>query len=144
MTSTRFWVVVSLILAFIAGLTVSLIKHRRQLQVEVEANAPVIQTLHYPDSFAKQIKGNPQAGAIVYYSYCVNCHAKKPEILLPAPRLDQRDVWLGLKRLGNQRLLQNTLHGIGAMPARGGCFECDDESIRLAINYMLKKATGSH
>jgi cytochrome c5 len=143
MSSTRFWVIVALVLAFIAGLTVSLIKHRRQLQVEVEANAPVIQTLHYPDSFAKQIKGNPKAGEIVYQSYCVSCHAKKADIPLPAPRLNQRNVWLGLKSLGKEKLLHNTINGIGAMPARGGCFECDDESIRLAIDYMLKQATGS-
>jgi cytochrome c5 len=142
MTSTRFWVIVALVLAFIAGLTVSLVKHRRQLQVEVEANAPVIQTLHYPDSFAKQIKGNPQAGQIVYHSYCVSCHAKNADIPLPAPRLNQRKIWLGLQALGKEKLLQNTINGIGAMPARGGCFECDDKSLSLAIEYMLHHATG--
>lgn len=142
MSVRKFWVIVSFVLAFIAGLTVSIIEHRRELQVEVEANAPVIQTLHYPDSFAKQIKGNPQAGEIVYKSYCISCHAPHPDIPLPAPHLDQPKIWLGLRSLGKSKLLENTINGIGAMPARGGCFECDDASLSLAIDYMLSRSTG--
>ena len=142
MSGMRFWVVISLVLAFIAGLTVSLLQHREHLTAEVEANAPVIQTLHYPDSFAKQIKGNAKAGEIVYHSYCVTCHAKDAEIPVHAPHLDQKNIWLGLKTLGKQKLLTNTINGVGAMPARGGCFECDDKSLALAIDYMLLKSTG--
>jgi cytochrome c5 len=140
MLGTRFWVIVSLILAFILGLTVSLFHHRKQFLLEMGANAPIIQTLHYPDSFAKQIKGNPKAGLIVYHSYCVTCHAKDAEIPVHAPHLDQKQLWLGLKSLGKQKLLENTIRGIGAMPSRGGCFECDDSSLSLAIDYMLKKS----
>jgi cytochrome c5 len=142
MLGTKFWVTVSLLLAFIAGLIVSMLQHRDRLTAEVEANAPIVQTLHYPDSFAKQIKGNAQAGAIVYHSYCVTCHAKNAEIPVRAPRLNQKKLWLGLRSLGREKLLENTVKGIGAMPARGGCFECDDESLRLAIDYMLSQATG--
>ena len=142
MLGAKFWIAVCLVLAFIAGLTVSMLQHRKRLTAVVEANAPVIQTLHYPDSFAKQIKGNPMAGSIVYHAYCRTCHAQDAEIPVHAPHLDQKRLWIGLRSLGKNTLLQNTIKGIGAMPARGGCFECDDKSLALAINYMLTQATG--
>jgi len=36
-------------------------------------------------------------------------------------------------------LLEHTSEGFGAMPARGGCFECTDEQLELAILAMLPK-----
>jgi cytochrome c5 len=141
-SNKHFWIVVSFVLAFIAGLSLSWFQHRQKFAVQMEANAPVIQTLHYPDSFANQIKGNANAGAIVYHSYCVTCHAKDAEIPVNAPRLDHKKLWLGLKSLGKRQLLENTINGIGAMPARGGCFECDDNSLSLAIDYMLRQSLG--
>jgi len=35
-------------------------------------------------------------------------------------------------------LLKMTIQGVGAMPARGGCFECSDGQLKEAIIYMLK------
>lgn len=142
MSSTRFWVIVCLIVAFIAGLTVSWLQHRHSFSEIAQANAPVIQTLHYPDSFAKQIKGNPKAGKIVYHAYCVSCHAPNARIPVHAPQLNQKLLWQALRSLGQKKLLNNTINGIGGMPARGGCFECDDQSLKKAINYMMQQSTG--
>jgi cytochrome c5 len=41
------------------------------------------------------------------------------------------------RQLGLDILLNITVNGVGAMPARGGCFECSDEQLRTTIRYIL-------
>lgn len=141
MWGTRFWVISSLVIAFIAGLTTSILHYR--YQQESSSKQFVVKTWHYPDTFAKQLRGNQQAGEMVYQAYCVSCHGSHPDIPVHAPRVDQPELWRALSTVGKKTLLQNTLRGIRAMPARGGCFECDDQSIEQAIDYMLKQALGA-
>ena len=41
--------------------------------------------------------------------------------------------------LGIDSLFKHTDEGLNAMPARGGCFECGDKQLMLAILVMLPK-----
>jgi cytochrome c5 len=38
-------------------------------------------------------------------------------------------------------LFQHTDEGLNAMPSRGGCFECSDKQLMLAIRAMLPETT---
>lgn len=76
-------------------------------------------------------------GEQIVQHYCVTCHAEKPIIPLGAPRIGSSIDWKPRIKLGIDTLLMHTDQGINAMPARGGCFECSDKQLLLAIIAML-------
>ena len=108
------------------------------------AGAVTIKTFHYPLSFIQQIKHDPHAGADIYHEYCHSCHAPQPIIPVHAPRVTDKASWLSLDKMGMKQLLKYAANGLAAMPARGGCFECSDHELVLAIRYMSNRATHNH
>lgn len=88
---------------------------------------------HHPEAWLKSLDGREDKACQIYQTYCKNCHDSKPLIRLGAPRVGVADDWKGRKKI-----LKNTLLGKGLMPARGGCFECSDETLQEVIDYMLK------
>lgn len=99
---------------------------------------PITPIHHSPFSFVKQLKGDPDAGRKIFKEFCAACHDANPRIDINAPRVGDHKTWQGLRQLGMESLLSMTIKGAKAMPARGGCFECSDEQLREAIEYMLK------
>lgn len=95
---------------------------------------------HHPQEFLKQIKGDKNEGGLIYEHYCANCHALKPLIPLGAPRIGVIDDWKLRLKQGAKVLYQHTDEGFNAMPARGGCFECSEEQLILAIIYIVPQA----
>lgn len=71
--------------------------------------------------------------------FCANCHALKPLIELGAPKIQQVKDWESRIKKGLDKLFINTSEGLNAMPPRGGCFECTDEQLKLAILVLLPK-----
>ena len=92
---------------------------------------------HHPQDFLKEIAGTPNEGLQIIQHYCANCHAKNPMIQLGAPRIGMLSDWMPRIKKGMPALFKNTDEGINAMPARGGCFECTDQQLLLAIMAML-------
>jgi cytochrome c5 len=95
---------------------------------------------HHPQQFLESIRGLKNEGEQIVQHFCANCHAVKPLIELGAPKINQESDWGPRIKQGLDRLLEHTSEGFGAMPARGGCFECTDEQLRLAILSMLPKS----
>lgn len=91
---------------------------------------------HKPQEFVASLKNDPKAGEKIYQQFCANCHAQKPFIPLGAPTIGDERAWTKRLSKGQEVLLKNTLDGYGAMPARGGCFECSDEQINMSIKYI--------
>lgn len=119
-----------LLCAAIAGLWTSLaVRHLNQPQ----------RTFHYPIQFVEKLKNNPHAGKKIYQEYCAACHDPEPLIAVNAPRFGHREDWQAYARLDMQTLLAITSRGVSAMPARGGCFECDDALLEQAIRYILAR-----
>ncbi len=100
----------------------------------------LIETFHSPALFVKQLAGDRDAGRKIFREFCATCHAKTPVIEMDAPRLDDKKAWQLRRKMGVDALLTITVNGAGAMPARGGCFECSDEQLRETIQYMLEQA----
>jgi cytochrome c5 len=94
---------------------------------------------HHPQDFLKRIAGAPDEGQQIVQHYCANCHAQKPIIPLGAPRIGQASDWKLRLKQGMDILFKHTDEGFHAMPARGGCFECSDTQLKLAISAMLPK-----
>ena len=105
---------------------------------------------HHPQDFLKEIAGSKTEGEQIVQHYCAMCHAEKPIIQLGAPTMGQKEVWEPRIKQGIDLLLKHADEGFNAMPARGGCFECSDKQLKLAIlallpddlclKYHLKKA----
>lgn len=72
--------------------------------------------------------------------FCASCHAASPLIPLGAPRIGEKEDWAPRIKRGINSLFSHTEEGFNAMPARGGCFECSDEQLMLAILSMLPKS----
>lgn len=94
---------------------------------------------HHPQEFLKSIKGAPDEGEQIYNHFCVNCHAQTPLIPLGAPRINEEKEWNSRLKQGLDVLFSHTDEGYNAMPSRGGCFECTDNQLILAIIYMVPK-----
>jgi cytochrome c5 len=97
----------------------------------------VIAASHHPQQFLESIRNTEEEGTQIVTHFCANCHAIKPLIELGAPKMHQDCDWHLRIKQGLDGLLKHTAEGYGAMPARGGCFECSDLQLKLAILAML-------
>jgi cytochrome c5 len=95
---------------------------------------------HQPGEFLDKIRGTKDEGEQIVQHFCSSCHAKKPLIELGAPKIHQMSDWKPRLAQGLDNLLRHTEEGYGAMPARGGCFECSDEQLKLAVQALLPQS----
>lgn len=102
--------------------------------------SPLQASGHNPQQILDSIRGSKNEGEQIVRHFCASCHAVKPLIELGAPKLNQLADWQSRVKSGRDILLKHTEEGLGAMPARGGCFECSDLQLQLAIEAMLPKS----
>lgn len=60
-------------------------------------------------------------------------------ISLGAPEIGNERAWGARLKQGMEVLFKHTDEGFNAMPPRGGCFECTDKQLILAIIAMVPK-----
>lgn len=101
--------------------------------------APAQANTHRPQDFLQKISGSKDEGEQIYAHYCANCHALKPLIPLGAPRIGVLEDWQVRLKQGAEQLIKHSDEGLNAMPPRGGCFECTDKQLLLAIIILLPK-----
>lgn len=130
----KFFIIFTLLISGLSGFLLSLHFHRHQ---EVRT----IETYHYPATFVKQLQGDPEAGKKIFFEFCAACHSESPAIDVNAPRINDKAKWDVYRDLKMPTLLKLTIQGSGAMPARGGCFECSDAQLEMAIQYILSSAS---
>ena len=75
-----------------------------------------------------------QSGESIYASKCRACHDYG---VAGAPRFGDSAVWAGRLIKGVDLLYKNSINGVRAMPARGGCYACSDDEIKAAVDYIL-------
>lgn len=96
--------------------------------------------MHKPQDFVNKIKGSSDEGRQIVSHFCATCHSEKPLINIGAPAEYDIVDWTSRSKKGIEKVFLNTKEGINAMPARGGCFECSDEQLFMAIIEMLPKS----
>ena len=128
-------IIAILLLSGLLGFFLSLYLH--QSPQKKSTDIQLIETFHYPALFVKQLSGDPNAGRKIFKEFCSACHSKQPSIDIHAPRIGDKKAWDIRRKMGMDLLLKMTINGVGAMPARGGCFECSDQQLRETIRYIL-------
>lgn len=76
------------------------------------------------------------AGEKLYNAVCFACHTTG---VANAPKLGDKEAWAKYIDSGMDAMLQNAIHGIGAMPPRGGS-QATDAEMKAAIEYMVHAA----
>lgn len=78
------------------------------------------------------------AGKKTYERYCVACHGSG---LVGAPKFhDDKDWGPRLSEKTIQDLVASAIKGLNAMPTKGTCYECTEDDIKAAIEYMLPQS----
>lgn len=95
---------------------------------------------HHPEAFLASIQNDPNKGQAIYSHFCATCHAPKPLINVGAPHAHVKADWTPyISHQTIDQMINLIDPGLGAMPARGGCFECSDADLKSAINFMLSE-----
>ncbi|WP_322999190.1 c-type cytochrome [Castellaniella sp.] len=74
-----------------------------------------------------------KTGEQVFQSTCVACHGSG---VAGAPKFGDKDAWAPFIKQGFEDLVKNAIHGIGAMPPKGGNSSLDDFEVARAVAYM--------
>ncbi|WPB56744.1 c-type cytochrome [Xylophilus sp. GOD-11R] len=76
------------------------------------------------------------AGEALYKQTCQVCHAAG---IANAPKFGDKAAWAPRIATGMDTLVNAALHGMGAMPAKGGS-SASDADVRAAVEYMVNAA----
>lgn len=74
-----------------------------------------------------------KTGEQVFQSTCSACHGTG---VAGAPKFGDKDAWAKYIKQGYESLVQNAIHGINAMPPKGGNASLDDFEVARAVVYM--------
>jgi cytochrome c5 len=80
------------------------------------------------------LAGAARSGEQVFNTYCVACHMSG---VAGAPKFGNHADWQPRIEKGIDTLLKDAISGIKAMPPRGLCFDCSDDELKFAIEYMI-------
>ena len=73
-----------------------------------------------------------------YDHYCSVCHR---DGLAGAPKFNDAKDWKSrLESKTLDELVSSVNKGLNAMPEKGTCYECNEDDLRAAIQYMLPKS----
>ena len=77
-----------------------------------------------------------RSGENVYNAACMACHSAG---IAEAPKVGDQVAWAGRISKGMDALYDSGINGVvgTGMIARGGCADCSDDEIRLAVDFMV-------
>jgi S-disulfanyl-L-cysteine oxidoreductase SoxD len=97
------------------------------------ANQPVLTTRDLPKTEAK---ANVSPAQKTYEETCVTCHGNPA---LGAPVLGDKAAWAKVVAKGIDKVYDNGINGINAMPPKGGT-DLSDEKMKEVIDYMINSS----
>ena len=80
-----------------------------------------------------------RSGEDVYNAACMACHSAG---IAGSPKLGDQVAWAGRISKGMEALYDSGINGVAGtgMIARGGCADCSDDEIRLAVDFMVSSS----
>ena len=81
-------------------------------------------------------EGAARSGEDVYNAACMACHSAG---IAGAPKVGEQVAWASRIAKGMDALYDSGINGVPGtgMIARGGCVDCSDDEIRLAVDFMV-------
>lgn len=79
-----------------------------------------------------------RTGQEIYNNFCAGCHTSGRN---GAPRFGDLTQWDGISAKGMSALIYSTKNGLNGMPPMGLCNDCNDEEIKLSVEYLIKGIT---
>ena len=82
-------------------------------------------------------EGAARSGEDVYNAACMACHSAG---IAGAPKVGEQVAWASRIAKGMDALYDSGINGVAgtSMIARGGCADCSDDEIRLAVDFMVE------
>lgn len=84
-------------------------------------------------------KREPMDGYDVYSRFCVICHKAG---MNGAPKYGDKKAWAPRIAQGKETLYNAAIHGLRAMPAKGGIAGLYDQEVKDAVDYMVEGSGG--
>lgn len=81
--------------------------------------------------------GAARSGSDIYASNCIACHSSG---VAGAPILGDVAAWSDRLSKGIETVYTNAINGIGAMPMRGTCMDCNDDDVKAAVDHILENS----
>lgn len=105
----------------------------------VQAAAPATATVSVPPPAAQKsaAAGANDLGKKTFDSVCTACHTAG---VAGAPKFGDKAAWAPRIAQGQSTLYNAALHGLRAMPAKGGNPSLSDEQVKAAVDYMVAAA----
>ncbi|MGB6102562.1 MAG: c-type cytochrome, partial [Pusillimonas sp.] len=82
-----------------------------------------------------------KTGQQVFESTCTACHTAG---VAGAPKLGDQAAWAPFVERGYEDMVKNAIHGIGAMPAKGGNPSLSDFEVERAVVYIANQSGASY
>ena len=103
------------------------------------AAAPVAATVSVPPPAAPQktAEAGNGAGKKTFDAVCTACHSTG---VAGAPKFGDKAAWAPRIATGKETLYNAALHGLRAMPAKGGNPSLSDADVKAAVDYMVAAA----
>ena len=101
------------------------------------ASAPSAPAATAPAATATASAGGAGEGKTVYDETCHVCHATG---LAGSPKFGDKAAWAPRIATGMDKLYNAALHGLNAMPPKGGNASLTDAQVKAAVDYMVSAA----
>lgn len=86
---------------------------------------------------ASAASSEPRSGEEIYGKACTTCHAAG---LAGAPKMGDAAAWAPRIAKGMDALYTSAINGLNGMPAKGMCFDCSDDEMKVAVDYMVNNS----
>jgi cytochrome c5 len=120
-------------------------------KVAIDPNAPVapsapaaatnvaaVTPAQIPPPAAPAAGGAADAGKKTFDAVCTACHTAG---VAGAPKFGDKAAWAPRIKTGKDALYNAALHGLKAMPAKGGNPALSDADVKAAVDYMVAAAS---
>jgi cytochrome c5 len=101
------------------------------------ANVAAVTPVAIPPPAAAAAGGSADAGKKTFDAICTACHTAG---VAGAPRFGDKAAWAPRIKTGKDALYNAALHGLNAMPAKGGNPALSDADVKAAVDYMVAAA----
>lgn len=95
---------------------------------------------HWVEPTDKTRPSGVRTGEQIVKEKCIECHQSGKD---GAPKIGDRDAWVGRVSRGFDSVVASAIHGHGPMPPRGGMADLTDPEIRAAVIYMFQQSTAA-